>query len=641
MRKIHIFSLGLLCLVSCVLAEDLPLVIPEVSVGPDQPIESSSQENVQTTQITRKTVVESTNTNLADLLKQEQSIVRVLNNTNDNSLPVFSIRGFGDNAFANTLITIDGFPLSNPSILAPNFNAVVLSDIQKIEIVQGSQGSLWGDQAVGGLMNITTRHPEKWMADATVGYGSFNKQFYSILLGNKWENGLFFKLNGYLNNTDNYRDSNKQTDQVGNLQLGRDYSSGTLSLTAKLFDDRIDLPGGLTKQQYDSNPRQATTPGNFNHYTTTILQLLNKQEIHPDWIIETRASYNNIDGDGFINSTYTRNDETASLNPVIIGKIFNSQIRLGYEGIGNHFQINSGNTAQQADAVENDLYGRLIVPFLSRFDATLGARKAWQNNNLVKATSQDMHALNQVFVTEQGLAFHASEQWDFFVRRDGNFRMPKANEQTTLPAAISSLQPQTGVSYESGIQWQAPRNKLQLSLYRLDLNNEIAFNPTQTSAAPFGSFSNFPKTQRNGVTLTEKFIMFSNFTVNGQLNYVDARFVSGTNDGNFIPAVPAINGNIGADYQFIKHWHIKYAAIYNGSAFASQDVANVGQKVPAYWLHDAGLEYGRKKFNIGCEVENLFNQRYSAYTVYSPSTQAETFYPGVGRNFLLTAKMFL
>lgn len=147
------------------------------------------------------------------------------------------------------------------------------------------------------------------------------------------------------------------------MQLGSAYSSGALSLTAKFFDDHIDLTGGLTKQQYDSNPRQATTSRNFNHHATTISWLLNK------------------------------NDETASLNPVIIGKVFNSQIRLGYEGSDNHFQINSGNTAQQADAVENDLYGRLIVPFLSRFDATLGARKAWQNNNLVKATSQDVDVL--------------------------------------------------------------------------------------------------------------------------------------------------------------------------------------------------------------------------------------------------------
>ncbi len=363
MKKLKTLSFLLLFLAGVILAQESPLVIPEVKVAPNNDNQSSPEENIQTTQIARKTILQSPNTNLADLLKQEQSIVRVTNNSNDNSLPVFSIRGFGDNAFANTLITIDGFPLSNPSLLAPNFNSVVLSDIQKIEIIQGSQGSLWGDQAVGGVLDITTRHPEKPLADANISVGSFNKQFYSVLLGDKLTNGFFFKLSGYLNSTDNYRDNNQQTDQVGNLQIGSDYSSGSISLTAKFFNDEINLPGGLTQQQYESDPRQSTTPGNFNHYKTTIYQLLSMQELSSNWLVETRASYNDISGHGFINSAYTRTDESGYLNPVLIGNLFNSKIRLGYEGVDSHFQINSNNTSQQADAVENDLYGRIITSF--------------------------------------------------------------------------------------------------------------------------------------------------------------------------------------------------------------------------------------------------------------------------------------
>ena len=86
----------------------------------------------------------------------------------DSSQTALSIRGFGDNAAANSLILVDGFPLANVSLLTPNFNSIALSDIERIDIIQGSQGSLWGNQAVGGVLNIVTRHPEKWLANAQI-----------------------------------------------------------------------------------------------------------------------------------------------------------------------------------------------------------------------------------------------------------------------------------------------------------------------------------------------------------------------------------------------------------------------------------------------------------------------------------------
>src|SRR5262245_59846742 len=113
------------------------LVIPEVRLIFKKTLSTQDDERVQTTQISRKKIEASPPTCLSDLLKQEQSIARVINNSNDNSQLVVSIRGFGDNAFANTLIVIDGFPLTNPSILAPNFNAVSLADILGINILQG------------------------------------------------------------------------------------------------------------------------------------------------------------------------------------------------------------------------------------------------------------------------------------------------------------------------------------------------------------------------------------------------------------------------------------------------------------------------------------------------------------------------
>lgn len=640
--KLKFFIPWILCFITEFIAASSPVVIPEVNLNNTENAPTkNNEEQAQTTKISRKKIEDSPNVLLSDLLKQEQSIVRIINNTNDNSQVVMSIRGFGDNAFANSLIVIDGFPFTNPSVLAPSFNAISLSDIQGIEIIQGSEGSLWGDQAVGGVVKISTIHPEKPLLDGIVSYGSYDKQVFNLLLGDKFANGLFFKLLGFSNSTDNYREHNQQTDEGINSQLGLDYSSGSLTLNAKIYDDKIELPGGLTQQQYNTDPSQASNFSNFSHFQTQIYQLIQKQTLGDNWLLETRLGHNTINGDGFISSDYTRQDQQDTLNPVLSGTLFSSKLLLGYEGQLSSFQL-IGSVKQQADIGENDVYAQTIIPIFPRLDLTLGARSAWQKDDITPSGALTSNQVNnQVLVSEQGLAYHLNTNWEFFLRRDGNFRFPKANELTTLPQDLGPLQPQTGVSYELGSKWHSLRQTAQVSLYRLQLQNEIAYDPTQTAAAPFGSYSNFPETLRQGITLTELYHLTGKILLDGQFNYVDARFAAGVDEDNQIPAVPAINGNLGIGYGFRPHWQAKYTAIYTGSRYPSQDVDNVGSKLPSYWLSNIALQFLRKSTNLSFQVENIFNQRYPLFTVYTPSTQTNTFYPGAGRNFLLTAKVFL
>lgn len=631
-----------LCFITQLITASSATVIPEVNLNLKKTVSTTEDERVQTTTISRKKIEASPTTILSDLLKQEQSIVRIINNNNDNSQLVMSIRGFGDNAFANSLIVLDGFPLTNPSILAPNFNAISLADIARINIIQGSEGSLWGDQAVGGVVKIDTIHPEKLVADAIASYGSYNKKVFNLLLGNKLSNGLFFKILGFYNDTDNYRVHNHQTNKAFTSQAGWDYATGSITLNAKFYDDDIQIPGGLTQQQYDTNPRQASNFTGYNHFQTQIYQLIHKQELNNNWLLETRAARNEIQGDGYLNSAYTRQDLQNTLNPVLTGTLFNSKLLLGYEGQDSHFQLINPSTQQSANAQQNDAYGQIVIPLLKKVDFTLGGRSAWQDSTINKPNNQPtQYQNNQIFVSEQGLAYHLSSKWDLFIRRDGNFRLPKVNELTALPAGTSLLLPQTGVSYESGVKRQTLRQTTQLSIYRLQLNNEIAYDPTQTDLAPFGSYSNYPETLRHGVTLTELLRLTEKVILDGQINYVDARFAAGPHNGNLIPAVPALNGNLGLTYKFKPHWQAKYIALYTGSRYPSQDVANTGSQLPAYWLSNVALQYLRKSVNLSFEIENLFNQRYPIYTSYSPTTQSNTYYPGVGRNFLLTAKVFL
>ena len=135
------------------------------------------------------------------------------------------------------------------------------------------------------------------------------------------------------------------------------------------------------------------------------------------------------------------------------------------------------------------------------------------------------------------------------------------------------------------------------------------------------------------MTITEKFI------INSQMNYVDARFVDGDFSHNQIPAVPKWNGNVGMQYEWIPHWKTKYSAIYTGNRYASLDDANASTPLPSYWLQNFTVQYVKKSLDVSFFIGNIFNQRYPLYTVYDAFTQQMTYYPGAGRNYLLTTRI--
>ncbi len=180
---------------------------------------------------------------------------------------------------------------------------------------------------------------------------------------------------------------------------------------------------------------------------------------------------------------------------------------------------------------------------------------------------------------------------------------------------------------------------MQLGLYRLILHDEIAFNPTETPTQPFGSFTNYDVTRRYGMTLAETYQLTQANTLSAQYNYVDARFASGMFNHNLIPAVPAVNANVGLTTNWNDNWQTQYNLLYTGVRYPSEDVANVSDKLAAYWVSNASIQYLYKEWLFGFEVDNIFNKSYPTYAYYVPSLKTTTYFPAVGRNFLLTVKL--
>uniref|UniRef100_UPI003563F37F TonB-dependent receptor plug domain-containing protein n=1 Tax=Neptunomonas sp. TaxID=1971898 RepID=UPI003563F37F len=110
--------------------------------------------------ITRQQISASGASNVFEALRSSGAVQITQNYTGNSNGGVVSMRGFGENTSQNVLILVNGRPLNNPTLEAPDLSIISLNNVERIEVLQGSAGVLYGQNAVGGVINIITRSIE-------------------------------------------------------------------------------------------------------------------------------------------------------------------------------------------------------------------------------------------------------------------------------------------------------------------------------------------------------------------------------------------------------------------------------------------------------------------------------------------------
>ena len=172
-------------------------------------------------------------------------------------------------ASGNTLILIDGIPVTDPSKIDNSFdlNNINPSQIERIEILKGAQSTLWGSDAVAGVINIITKKGGACKINPSAGfsYGSYNTFMANAGIGgtlNKFTYNLTYNYThstGFssaydstgTNNFDN--DGFKQHNFLANISYGitsklsitgmSSYGKYNNSLDAGAFTDDKDYTG--------------------------------------------------------------------------------------------------------------------------------------------------------------------------------------------------------------------------------------------------------------------------------------------------------------------------------------------------------------------------------------------------------------
>jgi len=112
----------------------------------------------------------------------------------------FSMRGLGGK---RALILIDGIPLNDPFGGWIPWSKVPKNNIEQIEVVRGGGSNLFGTYAMGGVVNIITKKPDKNELKIDTLFGSYSTQQHRVNLSNAGEifklnvNAEYFDTNGY------------------------------------------------------------------------------------------------------------------------------------------------------------------------------------------------------------------------------------------------------------------------------------------------------------------------------------------------------------------------------------------------------------------------------------------------------------
>ena len=592
---------------------------------------SSAQASVPVTVISRQAIAASHAENVVDLLNGQAGIV-VRDTSGVGAKSSVDLGGFGESAPANSVVLIDGRRVNSPDLSGVDWTQIPLDQIERIEIVHGGGASLYGNGAVGGVINIITRIPEAG-GHVSVRGGSFGGSGVEASIGSgSGSTRLEANVSGF--HTDGYRVNSRFERVDGGMRAEADLPAGfSLRLSGNEHHDQAGLPGSLTAAQVAADRRQSLTPRDFSRTDDGFLDAglgwhgdsgfgvdidggVRRRQVHSEYL-----TYNSI-GDVVI--------DTRSLRPKLSYETDSGIIHIRAL-VGADLATSTGNwtysgafpTAADFDRLRQAYYGHLHLQGADRrWNLSGGMRTERIRDRFMMGAASAIS--NRKGAWDIGGSLALTDHLLARLNMAQSLRFPLLDERFSLFSGTldPTLRPQTGHHVGASLRYALDRAWIEASFSRADLSDEIYYNP-----ATFANENYADRTRHDVWMLVGHWRASELLQWTASYTHTVAKFRGGNYGGHWIPAVPQQQAAIGWTADWTGNLGTTLNLRYVGDSYLISDQANTHAKLPGYAVADAVLNYRWQRVRMFARVDNLTNRKYSTYGVAGGT---DAYYPAAG-----------
>ena len=605
--------------------------------------------------------------NVVDVLKNRGAI-QISDTYGDGSRSSINMRGLS--ASSNTLVLVDGRRLNNPDIGGPDLNSVAIKDVERIEIIQGSGSVLYGDQAVGGVINIITKTPESLSANVEYTAGSYEYERFRASVSQAFEGDFSFRLSAETRESENYRRHNEVEYSNVFARVAYDYGSGSVFVETQIIEDEQQNPGALLEAEMVQDRKQSIMDfmNDFTDVETDVSRFGIAQSFTEHWELLAEYTQREADGEFLLSFRGFPAPPVSATNPVNIQTRevtgVNPRLVANYDLDNGAFILTAGADLEESDYLlrsqfgtqsnnqeVSSFYAQGVIPVLPAADVTLGFRQAEVENNLVdrptgaQGVPDNADLDDDISIASFGLTVQASDNLRHFIRFEENYRFAKVDEHTQSPVvpdffgnAGAPLKTQTGESIEVGVEWQNVGNSAKAVLYQLKIEDEIIFDPTLFQNI------NIDSTEHKGAIIESSHALTQTLRLGFSYSWLDAEIISGAFDGKVVPFTAESVFGLSLDYDITDNFHAYIEANNIDDRYFEGDLANEVAQLEGHTVVNLQLAYTQGPWSATIRVNNLLDEEYSdsgaATTLYDPITFQPTnvgsFFPAPERNSRLT-----
>ncbi len=606
--------------------------------------------------ITAEEIRRSGASSVVEILEQESGI-SFTSYSNDAQATV-DMRGFGEGSGSRVLVLVDGRRLNSPDLSGINWLGIPMDTIDRIEVVHGGASAIYGNNALGGVINIITKEAEtSFSVTASGSLGSFN-QAGSRITVDVAEERARLRASAEHYTTDGYRE--RSAYEARNISLRSDFDVPaplTLRLSGRYGDISYEMPGSLTEAAYKDDPTQAGNPGDEAREEQIDLGVAVEWMSGPLIRVNVPVNYAGrlVETDTASFSSYIDRDlHTFSASPAVTvdwdAGALPLRSRIGvdwstarqrirsytdadretrdYTAILGHHTIGTALSTTVYVTEELDLAGTV------RYDrSTFTAEK--------ESSGIDDRKTHEAFVFDAEAVFRPVEIAKIYLSGGTLFRYPLLDEQASVQGFgdqfLDDLDPERGVTAEAGVGiYPGRKAQVEASVWWLAMEDEIAYDASAMANKNIGS------TNRVGADFRLTAEPTEHFRLTGGYSYVLATFAGGDNRGREVPLVPnhSVDGELALRPGTGLGLEFGPALTFRSAAYQGGDSANETDRISPWAVTDLFVRFRPAvpgDLSVTAELKNAFDVRYAPLQFYSSFSGTTAYYPAPGRSFSVAA----